>query len=204
MKQMVIFLFSFLPISIIHAQQEKNIVISYGQGKVTSGTSTLDNYSNHQWGNFYNVELDCYLTKRQVLSSSFGFGSYRFYDPNFVTPVTPVYSDGANAKMEYYAFSLIYKYGFIYKPKFSAFIGTGASILTEASERTATVYTNSTGGFYQYLHQTAITDLYFPVRLEAAYRITKRVEFGAFGGFYCNPDQLIGYHACLKLGVLLK
>jgi|GEM_PF-6386496 len=180
------------------AQNEKNIILSIAKGKITTPY-----YEKSTLGNFYNLDIDYYLTSRSILTSGFSIGNHKFFDPLYTGNGLPIYSDGTNAKAEYNTFILMYKYILLKKKALNIDAGLGVGIMTHLTQRLASI--TSTSGEYQFLLQQGFTDVVFPLKIDLDYKITSLLKLGVMSGIFIHPDfPIAGYNAGIKLSILVK
>lgn len=175
-------------------QEKRNLTVSLSTGKFTSPY-----YPRAVAEDFYNLDLDYYLTGRQILSSGFLGGRHRYYDEGSPNNYTVSKGDTTNVNITYHVFSVLYKYRFINTKAFSVAVGTGAGLMIHTRQY---FFTSST---FTFPIDATWTDLVFPVQMEADYKLSQRFRLGITGGFFIHPDYpVLGYHAGLRLGYVIK
>jgi hypothetical protein len=194
MKKITLALIIVLTALSSYAQQRKDLVVSVAAGKITSSY-----YPENKLGEFFSLDFDYHLSKRQILSANYNDGGHNYYDNILSTVPGYIKSDRTNAKASYRTFSILYKYMFINNKSISGNIGTGAGIMTHSK-----LYPFATSNGFSFAKSTW-SDLVFPVRFELDYKISKSFHLGIIGGFYIAPDfPILAYYAGPRIGYILK
>ena len=192
MRYVAILIISFFLSATSFGQQEKSLTVSFGAGFFTSPY-----YKNDDASGFYMADFDYHIKKRHVLSANYNAGGHNYQDnerSNIAAGTNLI-----NSKAEYRTFSFLYQYKILNKGKISAYVGTGAGIMTQILE-----YPYNDGTNYSY-RQSSWTDLVFPVRGEFNYQLTRKVSIGILGGFYIHPDfPILGYHGGMQVSYNIK
>ena len=194
MKTISLTLITGLIAIVSYGQDKKDLTVSVSAGKLTSPY-----YLNDKAKEFYSIDFDYNLSKRQILSANFNAGGHDYYDNVLSNTTGSIRSNGSNAKASYRTFSILYKYKFLNNKVFSANIGTGAGIMTHSRQYP---YTEANSSNYR---QSIWTDLVFPVRLEFDYKLSNHFRLGLISGFFVHPDYpILAYYAGPRFSYLLK
>ena len=182
------------------SQVKRDLAVSFGMGIFNSPY-----YTNAQQREFYSLDFDYHIGNRHILSTNFLKGKHRYYDSthsnNAVPLSTPGYEDNANTDADYLTFSVLYKYKVINKKRFSVDLGAGAGIMTQIILFPFSDGTNVDINF----RESTWTDLVFPIRLDADYKLSNHFKLGLLGGLYFHPDYpILGYHSGFRLSYIIK
>lgn len=174
-----------------YGQDKKDLTVSFSSGLLTSPY-----YNDVRKGGYYSFDMDYYFRQRHILSSNFTSGGH---DYDEVLSNVPSSENFSNGRALYKIYSFIYKYKIVDKKKFTVVGGAGAGIMTHTRD----YWRQDVNSSYRW--QLAWSDLVFPVRLEANYKLSRRFQFGVLGGFYIQPDYpILGYHAGPRLSYVIK
>ncbi len=198
MKSKILLSFLIFFAAASFAQTNKDLSISLSAGILNSPY-----YTNAKGRPFYNVDFTYHITNRHALSTSFLGGKFFYFDSlrsnNSVSLSTPGYEKNRNAKMDNFAFSILYKYKIVNGKRVSINTGIGIGLLTEVS-----LFPYTEGNSVSF-RQSSSTDLVFPLRLDVEYKVSKFFQIGLINGLFINPDfPILGYHTGFRISYLLK
>lgn len=186
---------------LVHGQEQKDLRLSIATGFLTTG-----HYVNVKPRQFYNFSFDYSVRKRHILSADFLSGRFRYYDSIRVSsPIplsTPGYEHHANADARYTIFSVLYKYRLLDRKKIFVNIGSGLGLISETFIYPVDL---ANGGFTFETATGGTADLCFPVRLDAGYQLSGKLQIGVMAGTYVYPDYpLVGQHLGIQLSYVIK
>ena len=185
MKQFITTLTLILFTIITFGQEKRDLTISIGSGLINSGS-----LRSAVAKPFVSFDMDYSMNTRNTLSTNYFSGSSLFKED-------PTFSGNPNYqfKERYKGFSVLYKYRFINRSRYSIVAGSGVAIMTHISQF-----------FYNtFLAEAPLTDFALPIRIEMNYKVSNHLLFGVMtGGFINQTSPIIDYYGGLRLSYILK
>ncbi len=144
----------------------------------------------------YLFELEYQLSKHSIMSMNFQHGNSYYYNTSGVDNIIidPFDNSFTNTNLYYSAAAFMYKYSFLpEKSSFRLSIGGGAAFTIVRED-----YLVKEEPFvFPLKYTSSFNTLSFPLRAEAAFKLTSFFHIGIVGGAYIDPDfkpAVMGYH----------
>jgi hypothetical protein len=166
------------------------------------GVYTTPKFETAQTGRSYSADFDYQFKKGWIISSSFTFGRFRYFESSLSNePNASMHQDGTNAQVEDQLVNVKLKKELFGAGDFSLRVGTGFSVFTQT--RTYP-FANKYGQGSLSFEQSTFTSLAFPVSVEPHYRIASWISLGCKAEMYIEPDfPVMGFNIGPQLRVKL-
>jgi hypothetical protein len=155
-------------------QERKDLSFSFAMGP-----SNSFEYYNTKPGNFKSFDMDYYFRKRHIFSANYYDGSDHLTSSTiYILP-----------RLAYYtSVSVLYKYLFIDRNKFSLLAGTGWGKMVHGIDT-----------------KLMWNDFVIPIRFESIYKLSKHINGSLIGGFFIMPDiPIVSYHIGPRISYVFK
>ncbi len=147
-------------------------------------------------GKAYLIAFDYHLAKHSIIGLSYQYGASDYYQINNPQNILLNAEDESftNTELFYSAVSFMYKYSFLNpESPFVLNLGAGAALTTIQQD-----YATYDPEYSFAIKTTSVFNtLSFPLRAEAAFKLTSFLHIGLMGGAYIEPDfepAVVGYH----------